>query len=58
LEEENRLLSDANTPAKIVAPARPFTVKQLPAAIRILNPEKVPDYDLHQDLEKLPEKGI
>jgi len=59
IEEENRLLSDANTLAKMVVSARPFTVK-MRTAIRILNLKKAPDYDLitNQLLQQLSEKGI
>jgi len=44
-EEENRLLSNINTSPKIIAPARPFIVKEVRAAIRALNSEKTLDYD-------------
>jgi len=40
------LLSDINTPVKIVAPAKPFTVKEVRTAINVLNPKKTPAYDL------------
>jgi len=54
------LLTDINTPAKMIVPAKFFTVKEVRATIRILNPNKVPDYDsiTNQVLQKLPEKGI
>jgi len=45
---------------KMVASARLFIIKEMRAAIRILNPKRMPGYDLmtNQDLQKLPEKGI
>jgi len=55
--EENRLLSDVNTPAQQeIALTRFFTVEELRAAIRILNPKKAPSYNLisNQVLQKLP----
>jgi len=42
------------------APAKPFIVNEVRAAIRILNPKKAPGYDLinNQILQKLLEKSI
>jgi len=44
----------------MAVPAIPFTVNEVRAAIRMLNPKKTPGYDLitKQVLQKLPEKGI
>jgi len=60
VEEKNRLLSDITTSAKMVVPTRPFTTKEMRAAIRVLNPEKALCYDLinNQVLQKLSEKRI
>jgi len=58
IDEEKKLLTDTNIPAKMVAPAKLFTIKEVRAAIRVLNPKKAPGYDLisNQVLQKLPEK--
>jgi len=60
IDEEKKLFIDTNTPAKMVAPARPITVKEVRTAIRVLNPKKTTGYDLitNQVLQKLSEKGI
>jgi len=60
IDEEKKLLTDINTPAQITASAMPFTVNEVRAAIRVLNPKKAPGNDLitNQVLQKLPEKGI
>jgi len=44
----------------MVAPAMFFTVNEVRAAIRVLNPKKAPGYNLitNQVLQKLSEKGI
>jgi len=59
LKEENRLFSNANIPAKMIAPARFFTIKDV-RATRELNLRKTPSYVLitNQVLQKIPEKGI
>jgi len=51
---------DTNISAQILAPAMPFSVNEVQAAIRVLNPKKEPGYDLitNQVLQKLLEKGI
>jgi len=41
-DEEKKLLKDTNTSAQIAAPAIPFTVNEVQAAIRVLNPKKAP----------------
>jgi len=60
INEEKKLLMDINTSAQMTAPAMPFTVNEVRAAIRVLNPKKEPGYDLiiNRALQKLPEKGI
>jgi len=60
LEKENRLLLDANNPAKMNTLTRSFTVKKGRDAIRELNPKKAPGYDLiiNQVLQKLSQKEI
>jgi len=42
----------------MIVPARPFTVKEVQGAIRVLNPKKAPDYDVmtNQVLQKLQKK--
>jgi len=35
--EEKKLLTNTNIPAKMVAPAKPFTVKEVRTFIRVLN---------------------
>jgi len=59
-DEEKKLLKDTNSSAQTAAPAIPFTVNEIRAAIRVLNPKKAPGYDLITDqvLQKLPEKSI
>jgi len=58
--QEKRLLTDTNTLAQMAALAMPFTVNEIRAAIRVLNPKKAPGYDLiiNQVLQRLPEKSI
>jgi len=58
IDEEKKLLTDTNIPARMVAPAKFFTIKEVRAAIRVLNPKKAPGYDLitNQVQQKLPEK--
>jgi len=46
IDEEIKLLTDTNISAQMAAPAMPFTVNEVRAAIRILNPKKTPGYDL------------
>jgi len=56
LQEENRLFSDINISAKMVAPARSFTVKEVQSENWILGRRH--DLITNQVLQKLPEKGI
>jgi len=58
IEEEKKLLTD--TPAKMIAPVKPFTAKEKRAAIKILNPKEALGYYLitNQVLQKLPKTGI
>jgi len=58
--EEKKLLMDTNTPAQMAVPAMPFTINEVRAAIKVLNPKKAPGYDLitNQVLQKLLEKDI
>jgi len=60
IDKEKKLLTDTNTSAQMAAPAMLFTVNEVRAAIKMLNPKKAPGYDLitNQVLQKLPEKGI
>jgi len=46
IDEEKKLLTDINTSAQMAAPVMPFTVNEVRAAIRILNPKKALGYDL------------
>jgi len=60
LEEENKLLSDNTISAILDTPTKPFSIREVSAVIKNLNPKKMPNYDLitNQILQKLPEKGI
>jgi len=57
IDEEKKLLADINTSAQMAVPAMPFTVNEVRAAIKVLNPKKAPGYDLITN-QVLPEKGI
>jgi uncharacterized protein (UPF0335 family) len=46
LEEENKLLSDDITSTTTDTTTRPFTVREVRAAIKNLNPKKAPGYNL------------
>jgi len=54
INQENALLTDTKTSTPIAAPAMPFTVNKVRAAIRVLNPKKASGYDLisNQILQK------
>jgi len=60
IDEEKKLLTNTNTSTQMAVPVMPFTVNEVRAAIRVLNPKKAPGYDLitNQVLQKLPKKGI
>jgi len=60
IDEEKKLLTDTNTSAQMAVSLMPFTVNEVRAAIKVLNPKKAPGYDLitNDVLQKLPEKGI
>jgi len=46
IEEEKKLLKDSNIPTEMIASAKPFTIKEVRAAIRVLNPKKARRYNL------------
>jgi len=60
LEKENRLLSDDSTLGTLDTAIKPFTVNEVKAVIKYLDPKKAPNYNLitNQVLQNLPEKGI
>jgi len=57
IDEEKKLLTDTNTSTQMV-PVMPFTVNEIRAAIRVLNPKKAPGYDLitNQNSTKITRK--
>jgi len=60
IDEEKKLLTDTNTSAQMAVPAMHFTINEVRATIRVLNPKKAAGYDLitNQVQQKLLEKGI
>jgi len=59
IDEEKKLLTDTNASAQMAVPVMPFTVNEVRAAIKVLNPKKAPGYLItNQDLQKLSEKDI
>jgi len=60
IDEKKKLLTDTNISAQVTVAVMPFTVNEVRAAIRVLNPKKAPGYDLitNQVQQKLPEKSI
>jgi len=54
IDEKKKLRTDTNTSGQMATPAMPFTVNEVRAAIKVLNPKKVPGYDLitNQVLQK------
>jgi len=56
IHEEKKLLT--NTSAQMAVPVMPFTVNEVRAAIRVLNPKKAPGYDLITKFYKNYQKKI
>jgi hypothetical protein len=60
LEEKNMLFSDDIISATLDTPTRPFTIKEMRAIIKNLNPKKMAgnDFITNEILQNLPKMGI